>query len=72
MRLYRYQSNNFANCANAEVAFISVGKVKELTHTASETISMYELSGSRVFRTDLEGDLAVSVQDSQIRVATRR
>ena len=68
----RYQSNNFANWANAEVAVISVGKDNDYGHPAPETISMYELSGSRIFRTDLEGDLAVSVQDSQIRVATRR
>jgi beta-lactamase superfamily II metal-dependent hydrolase len=58
--------------ANAEVAFISVGKDNDYGHPAPETISLYELTGSQVFRTDLGGDLAVSIQDSQIRVATRR
>ena len=68
----RYQSSDFASWANAEVAFISVGKDNDYGHPAPETISLYELTGSQVFRTDLGGDLAVSIQDSQIRVATRR
>lgn len=68
----RYQSSDFANWANAEVAVISVGKDNDYGHPAPETISLYELTGSQVFRTDLGGDLAISVQDSQIRVATRR
>lgn len=68
----RNQSSDFASWANAEVAFISVGKDNDYGHPAPETISLYELTGSRVFRTDLGGDLAVSIQDSQIRVATRR
>jgi len=67
----RYQSSDFAKWVNAEVAFISVGKANDYGHPAPETISLYELTGSRVFRTDLDGDLAISVQDSQIRVATR-
>jgi competence protein ComEC len=68
----RYQSSDFASWANAEVAFISVGRDNDYGHPAPETISLYELTGSRVFRTDLDGDLAITVQDSQIRVATRR
>jgi competence protein ComEC len=68
----RYQSSDFASWANAEVAFISVGKDNDYGHPAPETISLYELTGSQVFRTDLRGDLAITVQDSQIRVATRR
>ena len=68
----RYQSSNFASWANVEVAFISVGKDNDYGHPAPETISLYELTGSQVFRTDLGGDLAVSIQDTQIRVATRR
>ena len=68
----RYQSSDFASWANAEVAFISAGKDNDYGHPAPETISLYELTGSQVFRTDLQGDLAITVQDSQIRVATRR
>jgi competence protein ComEC len=67
----RYQSSDFANWANAEVAVISVGKNNDYGHPAQETISLYELTGSQVFRTDTMGDLVISVQDSQIRVATR-
>jgi competence protein ComEC len=68
----RYQSSDFASWADAEVAFISVGKDNDYGHPAPETISLYELNGSQVFRTDLQGDLAIMVQDSRIRVATRR
>ena len=68
----RYQSTDFASWANAEVAVISVGKDNDYGHPANETISMYELTGSQVFRTDLDSDVAISLQDSQIRVATRR
>ena len=68
----RYQSSDFASWANAEVAFISVGKDNDYGHPAPETISLYELTGSQVFRTDHGGDLAILIQDSQIRVATRR
>ena len=66
-----YQSADFASWANAEVAVISVGKDNDYGHPNAETISLYELIGSQVFRTDLEGDIAITVQDSQIRVATR-
>ena len=68
----RYQSNDFATWANAEIAVISVGKDNDYGHPAPETISLYQLTGSQVFRTDLGGDVAISIQDSQIRVATRR
>lgn len=68
----RYQSSDFAKWTNAEVAFVSVGKDNEYGHPAPETLSLYELTGSQVFRTDENGHLAISVQDSAIRVATRR
>jgi competence protein ComEC len=68
----RYQSSNFASWANAEIAVISVGKDNDYGHPAPETISLYELLGSKVFRTDHGGDLAILVKDSVIRVATRR
>ena len=68
----RYQSSDFATWANAEIAVISVGKDNDYGHPAPETISLYQLTGSQVFRTDLGGDVAISIQDSQIRVATRR
>jgi competence protein ComEC len=68
----RNQSSDFASWANADVAVISVGKNNDYGHPAPETISLYELTGSQVFRTDLMGDVAISVQDSQIWVATRR
>ncbi len=67
----RYQSTEFATWANAEIAVISVGAENDYGHPAPETIALYELTGSQVFRTDLSGDLAIIVEDSEIRVATK-
>ena len=67
----RYQSSDFASWANAEIAVISVGAGNEYGHPAPETIALYELTGSAVFRTDHTGDLAVIVGESKIWVATR-
>lgn len=67
----RYQSSNFASWANAKVAIISAGEGNEYGHPAPETIALYELTGSVVFRTDRSGDIAVIVDDSRIWVATR-
>lgn len=68
----RYQSSNFASWANAEVAVISAGEGNEYGHPAPETIALYELTGSAVFRTDRSGDIAIIVDDSRIWVATRQ
>jgi len=67
----RYQSSDFASWANAEVAVISVGAGNDYGHPAPETIALYEMTGSAVFRTDRSGDLAIIVKDSRIWVATR-
>lgn len=67
----RYQSSEFASWANAEIAVISVGAGNEYGHPAPETIALYELTGSAVFRTDHTGDLAVIIGESKIWVATR-
>lgn len=67
----RYQSTDFAKWANAEIAVISVGANNDYGHPAPETIALYELTGSQVFRTDRDGDVAISLQNSKIWVATR-
>lgn len=67
----RYQSTDFAKWANAEIAVISVGADNDYGHPAPETIALYELAGSQVFRTDRDGDVAIIGQNSEIRVATR-
>ena len=65
----RYQSSDFATWVNAEIAVISVGAENDYGHPAQETISLYELTGSEVFRTDLSGDIAIIVEDTKIWVA---
>ena len=66
----RYQSVAFANWAKAEIAIISVGARNDYGHPAQETIALYELTGSTIFRTDRSGDIAVVVENSRIRVAS--
>ncbi|MEJ6494331.1 MAG: DNA internalization-related competence protein ComEC/Rec2 [Actinomycetes bacterium] len=68
----RYQSSDFASWANAEVAVISVGAGNGYGHPAPQTLALYELTGSAVFRTDSSGDVAIIVKDSKIWVATNR
>ena len=65
----KYQSSDFATWVNAEIAVISVGAENDYGHPAQETISLYELTGSEVFRTDLSGDIAIIVEDTKIWVA---
>ena len=67
----RNQSGPFAAWVRAPVALISAGIDNDYGHPAPETIALYELTGSEVFRTDLQGDLAVLVTGGQLRVATR-
>jgi competence protein ComEC len=68
----KYQSVAFADWVNAEIALISVGSENNYGHPDPGTISLYELLGSKVVRTDRSGDIAIVVDNSQIRVATHR
>jgi competence protein ComEC len=68
----KYQSTAFADWVNAEIALISVGSENNYGHPDPGTISLYELLGSKVVRTDRSGDIAIVVDNSQIRVATHR
>jgi competence protein ComEC len=68
----RNQSEPFAAWVHAPVALISVGAANDYGHPAPETVSLYEMTGSKVFRTDLQGDLAVLVSGNQVRVATNK
>ena len=68
----RNQSAPFVAWVHAPVALISVGAKNDYGHPASETISLYEMTGSKVFRTDTQGDLAIIVSGQKLRVATQR
>jgi competence protein ComEC len=56
----RFTDPRFAHWANAEIALISVGADNEYGHPAPSTITQWEGSGARVFRTDLSGSAAFS------------
>ena len=68
----RNQSGPFAAWVKAPIALISVGADNDYGHPAPDTISLYEMTGSKVFRTDIQGDLAVLVTDGELRVATSK
>jgi competence protein ComEC len=56
----RFIDPRFAAWANAEIALISVGADNEYGHPAPSTITQWEASGARVYRTDLSGSAAFS------------
>jgi competence protein ComEC len=68
----RNASAPFVTWVHASLALISVGAKNDYGHPASETIALYEMTGSKVFRTDTQGDLAVIVSGAKLRVATQR
>jgi competence protein ComEC len=68
----RNQSETFAQWLHPKVAFISVGQNNDYGHPAKQTISLYELLGSHVFRTDEQGDLALVQHGQSLAVATRK
>jgi competence protein ComEC len=68
----RNQSAPFVSWVHAPIALISVGAHNDYGHPARETIALYEMTGSKVFRTDTHGDLAIIVSGANLRVATKR
>ncbi len=55
-------SEEFANAVTAEYAVVSVGESNIYAFPKEEAIINYQQSGARVIRTDVNGDITVSVQ----------
>ncbi len=55
-----------------QVAAIEVGSDNSYGHPAPETLAALERSGARVYRTDRDGTIALSVDDGALRVETHR
>ena len=68
----RNQSETFARWLHPKVAFISVGRDNDYGHPAKQTLALYELVGTRVWRTDQSGDLALVKHGSTLSVATSK
>ena len=68
----RNQSESFAQWLHPKVALISVGKNNDYGHPAQQTISLYELLGAQVFRTDEHGDIALVKHDQELSIVTSK
>ena len=69
----RYQEEPWLLGLGARLAVVSVGADNDYGHPSAQTLAPLEAAGLDVFRTDLDGDIAVIADDDgELRVATRR
>ncbi len=66
----RYQDLPFLTGLAARVALVSVGADNDYGHPAADTLGALEEAGARVLRTDLDGDLVVTVRDGRLGTLT--
>lgn len=66
------QSAQFLEATGARVATISAGAENDYGHPAAAALRMLDDVGARVWRTDLDGDVAVVSRDGRLGVVTRR
>jgi len=66
----RYQDEPWLVSLGARVALVSVGADNDYGHPADAALEPLEEAGTRVLRTDLDGDLAVVVEDDDLATAT--
>ena len=66
------QSAEFAKKANAKIAIVSAGIGNDYGHPAPETIFLYETFGADVFRTDLNGSIAVAKSNDELIVSVQK
>lgn len=67
----RYQDPRFLEAVGAEVSVTSVGADNDYGHPAAETLRRLHRAGTDTYRTDLDGDVAVVVDDGGLSVTTR-
>ncbi len=64
----RYQDLNFMKALSPQISIISVGKDNTYGHPAPQTIAALSSIGSTVYRTDLDGALAINARRHQVKV----
>ncbi|CAI9407406.1 ComEC/Rec2 family competence protein [Nocardioides sp. T2.26MG-1] len=67
----RYQDEDWLLSLGARAALVSVGADNDYGHPATETLAPLEAAGTRVLRTDLDGDIAVVERGGELLVETR-
>ena len=60
-----------ARALGARVALVSVGEHNDYGHPAPDVLAALTAAGTRVWRTDLAGDVAVVVRDDEVGVVAR-
>jgi competence protein ComEC len=64
----RYQDLNFMKALSPRISIISVGKDNTYGHPAPQTIAALSRIGSKVYRTDQDGALAINARRHQVKV----
>jgi competence protein ComEC len=64
----RFQDLNFMRALSPRISIISVGKDNTYGHPAPQTIAALSRIGSTVYRTDLDGALAINARRHQVKV----
>ena len=67
----RNQDQDFANKLSPKIGLISVGRENDYGHPAPETVLMYEALGTKLFRTDQSGDIAIRAESGRLEVLTQ-
>ena len=67
----RYQDPALLTGLGARLALVSVGRDNDYGHPALATLQLLRRAGMRVERTDLDGDVAVTVHDGGLGVRSR-
>jgi competence protein ComEC len=67
----RYQDPDLLDGLDARLALVSVGRENDYGHPAAATVALLRRAGMRVERTDLDGDVAVTVEHGRLGVARR-
>ena len=68
----RNQDEQFAQLLRPRIGVISVGANNTYGHPAHETLLLYELLGTRIFRTDTNGAIAIWKSAGSLEVLTAR
>jgi len=68
----RYQDLDWLLGLGARVALVSAGADNDYGHPAETTLDPLADNGATVLRTDLDGDLAVTVREGELGVVTSR
>ena len=64
----RYQDLDFMRALSPRISIISVGKDNSYGHPAPQTIAALSRIGSKVYRTDQDGALAINARRHQVKV----